>query len=59
VTADLVREIEDEELAKIRESMGDGFSHFRWTRRGASFESVALADEFDEFADPAGLPENH
>jgi malate synthase len=49
VTADLVREIEDEELAKIRESMGDGFSHFRWDDARRLFESVALADKFDEF----------
>jgi malate synthase len=49
VTADLVREIEDEELAKIRESMGDAFSRFRWDEARHLFESVALADEFDEF----------
>ena len=49
VTADLVREIEDEELEKIRESMGEGFSHFRWEEARRLFESVALADQFDEF----------
>ena len=49
VTADLVREIEDEELEKIRESMGDAFSRFRWDEARRLFESVALADEFDEF----------
>jgi malate synthase len=49
VTADLVREIEDEELAKIRESMGDAFSRFRWDEARRLFESVALAQEFDEF----------
>ncbi len=49
VTADLVKEIEDEELAKIRESMGDAFARFRWDEARRLFESVALADDFDEF----------
>jgi len=49
VSADLVREIEDEELDKVRESMGDGFGRFRWEEARRLFETVALADQFDEF----------
>jgi malate synthase len=49
VTADLVRVIEDEELEKIRESMGEAFARFRWDEARRLFESVALAAEFDEF----------
>ncbi|MDQ6918579.1 MAG: malate synthase A [Candidatus Dormibacteraeota bacterium] len=49
VTPDLVREIEDEELEKLRESMGGGFARFRWEEARRLFESVALAEEFDEF----------
>ena len=49
VTADLVQEIEDEELEKIRASMGDAYGRFRWDEARRLFETVALADEFDEF----------
>ncbi|GAC1653738.1 MAG: malate synthase A [Candidatus Dormibacteraceae bacterium] len=49
VTPDLVREIEDEELEKIRENMGEGYSRFDWAEARRLFESVALAAEFDEF----------
>jgi malate synthase len=49
VTADLVREIEDEELEKIRASMGDAYGRFRWDEARRLFESVALAKDFDEF----------
>ena len=49
VSPDLVREIEDDELAKIRESMGDGYARFRWDEARRLFETVALAENFDEF----------
>jgi malate synthase len=49
VTPDLVKEIEDEELDKVRESMGDAFGRFRWDEARRLFETVALADQFDEF----------
>jgi malate synthase len=49
VTADLVREIEDEELDKIKESMGEAFGRYRWDEARRLFEMVALADHFDEF----------
>ncbi|TMD56674.1 MAG: malate synthase A [Chloroflexi bacterium] len=49
VTADLVREIEDEELEKIKESLGDAYGRYRWDEARRLFETVALADRFDEF----------
>jgi len=49
VSADLVREIEDEELGKIRESLGDAYGRYRWDDARRLFEEVALAPEFDEF----------
>jgi malate synthase len=49
ITPDLVREIEDEELDKIKESMGKAYSSFRWAEARHLFEAVALAPEFDEF----------
>jgi malate synthase len=49
VTPDLVREIEDEELEKVKESMGEAFGRYRWDEARRLFETVALADEFDEF----------
>jgi malate synthase len=49
VTADLVREIEDEELEKIKESMGETYGRYRWDEARRLFETVALADRFDEF----------
>jgi malate synthase len=50
VTADLVGRIEDEELAKIRATLGDeawGQSRFDDARK--LFERVALADDFADF----------
>src|SRR5207253_1481544 len=50
VDRDLVREIEDEELARLRETYGEelyGKGRFEEARR--VFEQVALADEFVEF----------
>ena len=49
VTPDLVREIEDEELGNIRETLGDAYGRFRWDEARRLFEEVALAPEFDEF----------
>ncbi len=50
VTPDLVREIEEDELAKIRESAGgEAFDKGRFGEARRLFEEVALAREFDEF----------
>ncbi len=50
VTADLVREIEAEELAAIRSAVGEPtFEGGRYADAAALFERVALADEFVEF----------
>ena len=50
VTADLVRELEQEELEKIREAMGaEAFAAGRFDEARRLFEEVALAEEFDEF----------
>jgi malate synthase len=50
VTADLVTRIEDDELAKIREQIGDdAFKASRFDDARNLFERVALADEFVDF----------
>ena len=50
ITADLVRRIEDEELAKIREAVGaDVFAEGRYDEAKRLFEQVALSDDFVEF----------
>ncbi|MDP9189319.1 MAG: malate synthase A [Actinomycetota bacterium] len=52
VTAEIVREIEDEQLERIREEIGDDEwfeSEGRPDESRALFEQVALADEFVEF----------
>ncbi|MGH3858755.1 malate synthase A [Actinokineospora sp.] len=50
VTADLVRRMEDEELATIRESLGaEQFEAGRFGDARALFERVALSDDFVEF----------
>jgi len=50
VTADYVRELQDEELAKIRATVGDeAFSAGRFDDAKRLFEQVALADDFVEF----------
>ena len=52
ITPDLVRELETEELEKIREEIGDDEWFEKEGRPGLSrelFEAVALADEFVEF----------
>jgi malate synthase len=50
VTPDLVHQIEDEELAKIREQVGDEFyAQSRADESRGLFELVALSDDFIEF----------
>src|SRR6202163_4543393 len=50
VNADLVREIADDELAKIRERLGeDGWAKSRFGDARAVFEEVALASSFPAF----------
>ncbi|HEX8073989.1 MAG TPA: malate synthase A [Thermoleophilaceae bacterium] len=51
VTPELVRRLEDEELEKIREEVGDEFFHSqgRPTESRELFEDVALAERFVEF----------
>jgi malate synthase len=50
ITADLVGQIEDEELAKIRVSLGDqAWAASRFDDARKLFERVALADDFPDF----------
>jgi malate synthase len=50
VTKDLVREIEDEELAKLKETYGEQlYGKGRFPEAKSLFERVALADDFPEF----------
>ncbi len=50
VTADLVREIADDELSKLRERLGDeGWSKSRFEDARKVFEQVALAADFPQF----------
>jgi malate synthase len=50
VTADLVRELEDEELQKIRGAYGEQtFTRMRFDEARSVFEEVALSEEFVEF----------
>jgi malate synthase len=49
VTRDLVETIIDEELAKIRETLGDSFDAERFGQATALFTAVALADNYSEF----------
>ncbi|MEV8506112.1 malate synthase A [Actinoplanes sp. NPDC051475] len=50
ITADLVGRIEDEELAKIREALGDqAWASSRFDDARKLFERVALADDFADF----------
>jgi len=50
VTAELVRSIEREELAKIRQMMGeDVYARYRFAEAISLFEQVALSDQFAEF----------
>jgi malate synthase len=50
VSAELVREIADDEMAKLRERVGeDGWSRSRFDEARAVFEQVALAKDFPAF----------
>ena len=49
VTPELVEQIIDEELAKIRESYGDAFDEKRFDDAVALFKEVALADDYADF----------
>jgi malate synthase len=50
VTAELVRDVEREELAKIKKAVGDEFfAKGRYDEAREVFESVALSREFKEF----------
>jgi malate synthase len=49
VTRDLVETIIDEELAKIREALGDSFDAERFGQATALFTAVGLADNYSEF----------
>ncbi len=50
VTAELARQIIDEELAAIRSQVGDdAYEGGRWKQAREVFEQVALADEFVDF----------
>ncbi|WP_150242118.1 malate synthase A [Nocardiopsis quinghaiensis] len=49
VTADLVKEIIDEELAAIRESLGQNFDEALFKQATELFTEVALADDYVDF----------
>ena len=50
VTADLVRRIADEELADIRNELGEeAYAHSNFEQARELFERVALADDFTDF----------
>jgi malate synthase len=50
VTRDLVRKIEQEELAKIRKTVGDeSYASGRYGEAASLFDDVALPDDFAEF----------
>jgi malate synthase len=50
ITPEWVRQVEDEELDKIRASVGDErFEAGRYAEARELFEQVALADDFEEF----------
>ena len=50
ITADYVRRLEDEELAKVRATVGDDtYERGRYADARSVFEQVALSDDFVEF----------
>jgi malate synthase len=50
VTDQLVRTVIEEELAKIRETVGaEAYADGRWDQARSVFEQVALADDFVDF----------
>jgi malate synthase len=49
ITAALVRTVRDEELAKIRSAVGDGYAKGRYDEAASLFDQVALSRDFAEF----------
>ena len=49
VTAELVRTVRDEELAKIRKAAGEGYAKGRYDEAAKLFDDVALSPDFVEF----------
>ena len=49
VTAELVRRVRDEELAKIKSAAGDGYAKGRYDEAASLFDDVALAPDFVDF----------
>jgi len=49
ITHKLVNELIREELAKIREALGEAYDEHQYTQAVALFREVALADQYDEF----------
>jgi len=49
ITKELVDRILDEELAKIREELGEAYNSDRYNEAVALFKEVTLADEYSEF----------
>jgi malate synthase len=49
VTAELVRTVRDEELAKIRSAAGDGYTKGKYEEAASLFDDVALSRDFAEF----------
>jgi len=49
ISAELVREVERDELAKLRQALGDDYQRGRFDEAAELFEEVALGDELIEF----------
>ncbi|MDQ4039275.1 MAG: malate synthase A [Actinomycetota bacterium] len=49
VTRELVEQVVEEEMAKIREARGEAFDSGRWDDARATFTEMALADEYVDF----------
>jgi malate synthase len=49
VTEELVRQVVEDEFAKIRDAEGAAFADGRWQQARQVFEQVALADDFVDF----------
>ncbi|MCU1607309.1 MAG: aceB, partial [Modestobacter sp.] len=49
VSRELVEQVIEEEMGKIREARGDAFAAGRWDDARALFTEMALADEYPDF----------
>jgi malate synthase len=49
VTEELVRQVVEDEFARIRDAEGAAFADGRWQQARQVFEQVALADDFVDF----------